>query len=212
MKTKTIILIIIVLLSVNTAFSQYFYYGKNKVRQSKFDWKYMETTHFKMYYYTSNINLIKEIAVSMENEYNRISKFLNVEVKKKIPVIFYNTHIEFEQTNLYPGFLPPGAQAFAEPIGHRIVIHGDLSMDELLGTLTHELGHIFEYALLYQDISRSQMAFRSPPLWIMEGFADFITQGWDNFNLLTVRDAVLNDQIPILTKGIAGLDAVGKAD
>ena len=200
MKIKTIILLLVLLFTVNNAFSQYYYYGKNKVRQSKFDWQFLETEHFKIYYYTANVALIKQIVNSAEKDYNRMSKFMNVEVKKKIPIIFYKTHIDFEQTNLYPGFLPPAAQAFAEPIAHRVVIHGDLSLDELSGTLTHELGHIFEYTVLYQDISRSNMSFRTPPLWVMEGFADFITQGWDNFNLLTVRDAVLNDQIPILTK------------
>ena len=200
MKIKKLIICLVLLLSAQLIFSQYYYYGKNKVRQTRFKWEYIETEHFKVYYYTSNTNLIKQIAKSAENDYARISKFVNTEIKKKIPIIFYNTHIDFEQTNLYPGFLPPAAQAFAEPVGHRVVLNGDMSRDELLGTLTHELGHIFEFGLLYQDISRSQMAFRTPPLWVMEGFADFITQGWDNFNLLTVRDAVLNDQIPLLTK------------
>lgn len=191
---------LVLILSVTLIFSQYYYYGKNKVRETRFKWKYIETDNFKVYYYTSNTNLIKEIAESAEKDYARLSRFANTEIKKKIPIIFYRTHIDFEQTNLYPGFLPPGAQAFAEPVAHRVVLHGDLSRDELFGTLTHELGHIFEYGILYQNISRSQMAFRTPPLWVMEGFSDFITQGWDNFNLLTVRDAVLNDQIPVLNK------------
>jgi Tol biopolymer transport system component len=199
MKLKKIIIGLMVLVAANLIFSQYYYYGKNKVRQTSFKWKFMETEHFTIYYYTSKRNLIKKIARSAEDDYNRMSKFTDTNVKKKIPIIFYNTHIDFEQTNLYPGFLPPAAQAFAEPVAHRVVIHGDMEMEQLQGVLTHELGHIFEYAILYQDISRSNLSFKSPPLWVMEGFADFITENWDNFNLLTVRDAVLNDNIPRLS-------------
>jgi len=199
MKRKTIIVTIIIMLTAGMIHSQYYFFGKNKVRQTRFEWKILETEHFKVYYYTTdNIRLIKKIAQSAEQTYDRLSKFLNVQVEKKVPILFYRNHIEFEQTNLYPGFLPPAAQAFAEPIGHRVVVQGDSSEEQLLGTLTHELGHIFEYAVWYQNVARSALAFRTPPMWVVEGFADFITEGWDAFNLLTVRDAVLNDQIPVL--------------
>jgi len=201
MKTKKNLIIMFIFVFTGLLFSQYNYYGKNKVRQTSFPWKYIETDHFRVFYYDSDLKLIKKIAQSAEKDYERMSSFLNIQVKNKIPIIYYKIHTDFEQTNLYPGFLPPGAQAFAEPIAHRVVMQGDMHIDDFFGTLTHEIGHIFEYALLYQNISRSNLDFRPPPGWVMEGFADYITEGWGNFNLLTVRDAVLNDQIPILTKG-----------
>jgi hypothetical protein len=38
--------------------------------------------------------------------------------------------------------------------------------------------------------------FRQPPLWVMEGFAEYMTGYWDSFSLMTVIDNVLNDRIP----------------
>ena len=38
--------------------------------------------------------------------------------------------------------------------------------------------------------------FNQPPLWVMEGFAEFMTGYWDSFSLLTVIDDVLNDRMP----------------
>ena len=197
---KTILFIITLIFVSSTIGAQYFYYGKNKVRRTKFDWQYIETDHFNVYYYTEDKALIKTIAAAAEHYFTLISDFLNTKPEEKIPVIFYNTHIDFEQTNLYPGFLPPGVQAFAEPVAHRVVLHGDRAPEELLRTLHHELGHIFEYAVLYKGIKRSALALRPPPSWIMEGFAEFVTGEWESFSLLTVRDSVLNGQIPSLKK------------
>ena len=38
--------------------------------------------------------------------------------------------------------------------------------------------------------------FNRPPLWVMEGFADFMTGYWESFNLMTVIDSVLSDRMP----------------
>jgi len=184
------------------AFSQYYayYYGKNKMVINSFEWKYFDTPNFRIYHYTDDMNLLKKIAVTAENGYDKMSKYLNVDIEKRIPLIFYRNHADFEQTNIYPGFLPPGAEAFAEPLSNRMVLHGDSSADELMRTLIHELAHVFEYQVLFKKSSKSLFRFRAPPLWVMEGFSEFITRDWDPFSLLTIRDAVLNDRFPRLAK------------
>ena len=174
------------------------YYGKNKVIREHFKWKYDETDNFKIYYYVDNDILIKKLAAHAEEAYEQIATFLSITIEKKIPIIYYKSQPDFQQTNLYPGFLPPGVMAFAEPIGHRIVIHGDQPYESLARTLTHELAHIFEFAIIYRDISAQRLDIAPPPLWTMEGFAEFITASWDSFSLMTMRDAVFNEYIPEL--------------
>lgn len=171
-----------------------FYYGKNKIQKTDYKWQYIETEHFNIYYYTANKSLLKKLAQASEEGYETVSNYLNVQVKKKIPLIFYSTHMEFELTNI-ASYVPQGALAFAESIGNRVVIQGDETFDELKRTITHELGHIFEY-----EIFGRRIRFSAPPLWTMEGFSDFIADVWDDFNLMIVRDAVLAEQIPQLAK------------
>ena len=197
MKLKKIIILTLFILLNLSLFSQYsyWYYGKNKVMKQSFKWQYNETPHFKIYYYTSNKALIKKIAKAAEQSYNKISDYLNVKVKRKIPLIFFENHIDFEQTNII-SYIPPGALAFADPTAFRVVVQGDSSFEELSRTIRHELGHIFEYTIMGP---RSSLRNR-PPLWLMEGFSEFITFHWDDFYLLTVRDSVLNDNIPLIEK------------
>ncbi len=177
-----------------------YYYGKNKIVKHGFNWKYFDTPNFRIYHYMDDIGLLKRIAVTAENGYDKMSKYLNVDVPKRIPLIFYRTHVDFEQTNLFPGFLPPGVEAFAEPVSNKMVLHGDSSIEDLSRTLVHELGHIFEYQILFKKSSKSLFSFRAPPLWVLEGFSEFITRDWNSFSLLTVRDAVLNDRYPVIGK------------
>lgn len=201
-KKKTIIIMLIftfLILAAAPIFSQYAllpYYGKNKEMRHKFKWQVAETDHFKIHYYVSNSTLVNRIAKTAETAYERMSKLLNIHVKKKVPVLFYKSHIDFEQTNIIPGPVPLGAVAFADALVQRVVLQGNLPGGELSRTLTHELGHIFEYTILGKSI-----LFRPPPLWVLEGFSEYITEHWDPFDLLVERDAVLYDLIPEITRG-----------
>lgn len=172
----------------------YFYYGKNKVNKERLKWEYAETPHFKIHYYIKDKQLIKKIALAAESGYADVSDYLNIKISKKIPIIFYASRIDFQLTNIL-GYVPQGAIAFAQSTSYRLVLQGDDSFDSLKHTITHELGHIFEYELI--GMSRE---IGSTPTWVMEGFSDFITMQWEPFNLLTVRDAVLNDNIPVVSE------------
>lgn len=192
---KTITIFVILLISMSLAAQyNYFYYGKNKVNKERLKWEYAETPHFKIHYYIKDKQLIKKIARAAESGYASVSEYLNIKISKKIPIIFYASRIDFQLTNIL-GYVPRGAIAFAQSTSYRLVIQGDDSFDSLKHTITHELGHIFEYELI--GLSRE---IGSTPTWVMEGFSDFVTQQWEPFNLLTVRDAVLNDNIPVVAE------------
>ncbi|MEW6455986.1 MAG: hypothetical protein AB1410_04635 [Acidobacteriota bacterium] len=191
---------IIFVLSVNISLlnSQTFFYGKNKIISKKFNWKSYTTEHFNIYFYKDDIEYLKHIITLSEKAYDKISSMLKHPIEEKIPIIFYEDHDDFEQTNLFPGIVPEEVMAFAEPVLHRIVLPGNFSPDELDNLITHELAHIFEYSILYKDISGSVYDLNAPPLWVMEGFAEYTTESWDPISFMIVKDSVLNDKIPEL--------------
>jgi len=195
---------ILIIFSINIILSAqtvYFpYYGKNKVIYKKFNWNRYETKHFHIYYYIKNPKQLERIASLAESAYLAISQKIKHELSKPVPLIYYQTHTDFEQTNLFPGIIPEAVMAFAEPVLHRIVLPGDLPTDNLQALIKHELAHIFEYSILYGDVTGAIYAFNQPPLWVMEGFAEYSTEEWDPVSLMIVRDAVLNDRVPEITK------------
>ncbi len=206
--TISVTVFLLVIFSLPVFSQYYFYYGKNKVLNYRFNWQHIETPNFNVYYYTPQKALIKKIANASQQAYNKISNYLNIKVKNKIPLIFYSTHIDFELNNI-AGYLPPGVIAFAESTSYRVVIQGDLAFDDLVKTITHEVAHIFEYEILGP---RSYIS--PPPNWAIEGFSDFILEEWNPFDLLTVRDAVLSEQLPELQEdgNIRTTYVIGRSD
>lgn len=198
---KYFLFLLFFILWAQLSFAQFIYfpyYGKNKVLYEKFDWNHYPTSHFDIYYYVEDIQLLKNVAEMAESAYQRISQELKHQLSATVPLIFYKTSTDFEQTNLFQ--LPEGVLGVAEAILYRVCIQGDMTLDEIQDLLEHELTHIFEYDLLYGSPGGALYSMNRPPGWIMEGLAEYMTETWSSWSSLIVRDAVLNDRIPELTE------------
>ena len=175
------------------------YYGKNKINYENFDWNKYSTDHYEIYYYVDDLSRLKRIAELAESAYQKISHQLKYELSSSVPLIYYKSYTDFEQTNLAQ--VSEGILGFAEPILYRFVVRGDMSDDELLDLIEHELTHIFQYDLLYGGPGAALYALSQPPGWAIEGYAEYNTKEWSFISELTVRDAVLSDRIPELNEG-----------
>jgi hypothetical protein len=171
------------------------YFGKNKVAYDNFAWRVYKSPHFEVYYYPEFEQHLSRVVSYLESSYQKVSSALKHELESPVPVIFYKTHSEFEQTNLYPTFVPEGVAAFAEPVRGRMVLPIDEPPDKLQGLITHELTHIFEF-----DIIPRNLVQRNVPLWVDEGLADYMRESWDPLDLMSVRDAAITDQIPRMSR------------
>jgi hypothetical protein len=171
------------------------YYGKNKVAYDSFAWRVYKSPHFEVYYYPEFEQHLSRVVSYLESAYQKVSSALKHELESPVPVVFYKTHSEFEQTNLYPTFVPEGVAAFAEPVRGRMVLPIDEPPDKLQGLITHELTHVFEF-----DIIPRNLVQRNVPLWVDEGLADYMREIWDPLDLMSIRDAAVTDQIPRMSR------------
>ncbi|MCU0276321.1 MAG: BamA/TamA family outer membrane protein [Acidobacteria bacterium] len=196
MKKNTLALVLLFCAALLPA--QYsFYYGKNKIVRTAFPWKFAETKNFRIYHYSDDSDLIRRVAAEAEKAYLKLSTLLNMTIDEKTPIIYYDKQTDLEQTNLYPGIIAPGSfEGFTEPVGHRVVIYGNRTNEDLGRLIIHELSHSFQHAILYKNRSTGMFDYNRPPLWVMEGHAEFMTGYWESFNRMTVIDAVLNDRMP----------------
>lgn len=170
------------------------YYGKNKVQYDRFDWKTYDTEHFTIYHYIDDLQTLREVAAAAENAYDRLSHLLKHTLSKRVPLIYYRTFTDFEQTNLFQ--VPEGVLGVAEPVLHRVAVHADMAYDEFQTLMKHELMHIFQFDILWGSQGGALTAVTQPPLWTFEGLSEYATRKWSSWSRLIVRDAVLNDRIP----------------
>jgi Tol biopolymer transport system component len=175
----------------------YPYYGKNKVMYEDFHWKSYPTEHFRLYFYADNPQVLKNIAELAESAYQKLSETLKHQLADPVPIIFYTTYTDFELSNLFD--VSEGVLGVSEPLLHRIGLHGDMPLDDLLHVVEHELTHVFEFDILWGSQGAFLYALNTPPLWFFEGLSEYATQSWSSWSKMIVRDAVLNDRVPELT-------------
>ena len=191
-----ILLVFFVTLSPGSAGAQSF--GKNKVRYNNLVWNILKSEHFELYF-NPEIEPLAKTALNMaESAYRRIKEDFSWEVSKPIPLILFKSHYDFQQTNVILELIDRGVGGFAEVFKYRIVIPFTGSYQRLEYVITHELTHIFTFDILYQDIFKSILTSKnviSPPLWLMEGVAEFETGELDSTGEMVLRDALLNNSL-----------------
>ena len=182
---------------INTPYSSYF--GRNKVTYETFDfWKYT-APHFDVYYYPEEEQHLDDVVAFAEDAYQRVARKMNHQMSVRVPIIFYQTHQDFQQTHILPFFLPEGVAAFAEPTENRLVLPVDDPPDALHKLIVHEVTHLFEFDYFFGN--RLGAAMRaSPPGWVMEGFAEYVSDDLTSLDEMMLRDVVLSDDIPTLVQ------------
>jgi hypothetical protein len=183
------------LLSVTLVTSAWAQFGQNKVQYRSFDWRILETEHFLIHYYTQESAAAHEAARMAERGYEYLSEFFLHEFEKKIPVILYSTHQDFEQTNVIGGFIGESTGGVTESLKGRVTLPLTGSYAELNHVLVHELVHAFQFDMMKRNLV-NQLSTRPMPLWMMEGMAEWVSNGIDPVTAMWVMDAHRIDKIP----------------
>ncbi|AFH49435.1 WD40 domain protein beta propeller [Ignavibacterium album JCM 16511] len=186
--------LVILLFISSELHGQYFFFGRNKVQYEDFDWKILRTEHFNIYYYGEMETVAKVGAAYAEEIYSELAEKLNHVVIRKIPLIFYNTSIHFQQTNVTPGFIPEGVGGFFEFLKGRVVIPSTGSLSDFRHVIRHELVHVFMTNKVFRVLrDHRQPTDMLPPLWFVEGFAEYLSTEVDAQAEMVMRDAVINN-------------------
>jgi len=188
--------------AVTPVSAQTLYFGKNKIQYTDFKWRVLESDHFDLYYYPEEDSLALTALRIAEDAYAGLSSRFRHEVSRRIPLIIYSSHQDFEQTNVSPYFLPEGVAGFTEFAKGRVTLPFDGSYFDFEHVIRHELVHVFQLSVM-SDAYRLHYrnSFVSPPLWFTEGMAELWSGSWDATGDLFLGDMVLNDLLP----GIDGL-------
>ena len=112
----------------STALAQNF--GRTKVNYDRFKWHVYQAPHFDVYYYPEEEHFLETMVSYAESAYLKLSEDLQHELSERVPLIYYKTHPEFEQTNVTLASIPDAVGAFAEPFANRIVLPIDEPPDK----------------------------------------------------------------------------------
>ncbi|MEP6794352.1 MAG: hypothetical protein ABJB16_08505 [Saprospiraceae bacterium] len=176
-------------------------FGQNKPRYRTFEFNVLETPHYAIHYYTKNKAALDQMADWAEIWYGMHSTVLKDTYTEKNPIIFYNNHAEFQQTNAIYGDIGIGTGGVTEGLKNRVILPFTMINQQNQHVLGHELVHSFQYHKIISGDSTSLQSLANLPLWMVEGMAEYLSLGRvDPYTAMWMRDAVLNDDVPNIKK------------
>jgi len=170
-------------------------FARNKVQYRDFHWSILTTEHFDIYYYEEERSLARRTARMSERSYALLSDVLGHDIERRIPLILYTSHNDFQQTNTIGGIIPEGVQGVTESLKHRVILPFTGSYADFNHVLTHELVHAFQFDVMSRSERRMNPLQRAIPLWFMEGMAEYLSVGMDKGTEIWVKDALSNDEL-----------------
>jgi len=200
MKNITSILISFFLIAIIPQFgSGQEYFGKNKPRYRSFDFEVTNSPHFEFYTYTKNRAIREQMIELTEQWYDMHLSVLKDTFETRNPIIFYNNHAEFQQTNAIFGSVGVGTGGVTEGFKNRVIMPYTMINQQTAQVLGHELVHAFQFHMIINGDSTSLQSLANLPLWMVEGMAEYLSIGRvDPYTSMWMRDAVLNDDVPTI--------------
>ena len=190
-------IIFILFLIAEGLFAQSF--GQNKVQYKEFDWSLISSPNFDVYYYGEDTQLAEFTAEVSEKAHEQISKHLRWTLKKRVSIIVYYSHNDFQQTNVIWQYMREGIGGVTELFKNRVVLPFEGDYEQFRHVIHHELVHAILNDMIYdgniQSIITGRVKLRIP-LWANEGLAEYLSMNWDTKADMTLRDLSINERMP----------------
>src|SRR2546422_5445886 len=130
-----------------TATGQFGSFGQNKIQYRVFDWHVLRGPHVDLYHYPEEQELARVALAYAEQSYAVLERRFNHHPRRRVPLIIYASHSDFEQTNVLPFVPPEGLLGVTEFLKRRVALPFTGSYADFRHTLRHELVHVFQLSL-----------------------------------------------------------------
>jgi len=162
-------------------------FGQNRLQYRKFEWKYFDTKHFRVYHYDkAGRQLGRYVAEDAEKNIAVIEKKLGGQFPKRFNIILYNSYDEYRQSNIglkdessVTGNTRAGTLNL---VGDKLVVyftgdHGDLHHQIRAG-----MARIVMERMIFGDNFKKMVKnalLLNLPDWVTDGYIAYLTDGWD---------------------------------
>ncbi|HUN65867.1 MAG TPA: BamA/TamA family outer membrane protein [Bacteroidota bacterium] len=203
MKRAAVLLFCSLAVLFSSASAQDTQFGQNKVQYREFEWYYIQSNHFDVYYSLGGEQLAAFAADIAESSYARISASFRYQITNRIAIVVYNSHNDFQQTNVVNSYLEEGIGGVTEMFKNRVVLPFEGDYKKFRHVIHHELVHAVINDMFYggsiQSIITNNITLQLP-LWFNEGLAEYESLHWDTNSDMFLRDAALHEYLPPINR------------
>lgn len=161
-------------------------YGQNRVQYRKFDWKFYETKHFRIYHYdAAGRQLARYVAEQVEDDIQMIEKRLGGEFPRQFKIMLYNNYDEYKQTNIGRKVetqlknIPAGT---IDIVGDKLVVYFNGVHTDLRRQTREGMAKVVMERMLFGENFREVVknaVLLNLPKWVLYGFTAYLVDGWD---------------------------------
>ncbi|WP_421976770.1 hypothetical protein [Roseivirga seohaensis] len=172
-------------------------YGQNRIQYKYFNWKYLKSNNFEVYYYDGGEDLAKKSIGYLESEFSRVTETIGFFPYSKTRIFLYNSIAEKQQSNVGvkgDDFTIGGQTDFVKS-QVEVAFSGDYASfkEELVFNFTKMLVEEMWFGGNIAEMFQS--TFSSPiPNWFIDGVSAYVAYGWNKEMDDMARDYVLQEQ------------------
>jgi hypothetical protein len=157
-------------------------FGKNRVQYRTFNWQYVSSENFDVYYYDERRRVATEALQYLESEFDRITDLIGYPPYLKTKVFLYNSVTDLQQSNV--GMLGQiytvGAQTeFIKPY---VEIAHPGTLDEFKEELVYKVADLMVNEMMFggslKDMFQNAVLLNLPD-WFIDGASLYAAKGWN---------------------------------
>ena len=173
-------------------------FGKNRVQLKNFEWKFIATSNFEVYYYGHSTDLAIKVATYAEEDFSRIMEVTGYTPTEKVKIILYNSVFDRQQSNigLADQEIMIGGQTVLVKAKIEIAFKG--TQIQLMKDISNGIASTIINTVMYgggvKDVVKSSYLMNLPE-WYINGAAAYIAEDWSQEMDNAMRDKILSHKI-----------------
>ncbi len=192
-------------------------FGQNRVQYRRFEWKFYDAKHFKIYHYDrAGRDLARYVAEQAEQDVSAVEKRLGGMFPDKLNIMLYNCFDDYQQTNIG---LNSALQVQNNPagtvnlVGDKLIIYYTGNHADLKAQLRKGMATVVMERLLFgenvREMVKNSVLLNLPP-WATQGYIDYVVDGWtsesdnDWKNFLETDKKIYFDDLAIAHPSLSG--------
>ncbi|WP_323757736.1 hypothetical protein [Roseivirga sp.] len=172
-------------------------YGQNRIQYKYFDWQYLKSNNFEVYFYEGGEDVAKKSIAYLESEFSRVTETIGFFPYSQTRIFLYNSIAEKQQSNVGvrgDDFTIGGQTDFVKS-QVEIAFSGDYTSfkKELIFNFTKMLVEEMWFGGNLAEMFQS--SFSSPiPNWFIDGISAYVAYGWTKESDDMAREYVSQDE------------------
>jgi Tol biopolymer transport system component len=158
-------------------------FGKNRIQYKKFDWKYLSSENFDVYYYDDRKRVAQEAMQYLESEFERITDLVGYYPYQKTKVFLYNSIADLQQSNMglnHSAYSAGGETEFIKPY---VEIAHPGTVEEFKEELIYKFSDLLLNEMMFggslKDMFQNAVLLNLPD-WFVSGASLYVAKGWND--------------------------------